>query len=103
MFDFWKEPLTEENRERLLDKAAEEVKKRRLEVPAILFCEMHKPLAYVGSHAALAFSPFLVPFFGFDVVNDYSQLFSDRENVERLLQRLEKPAATAGEETQCVS
>lgn len=90
MFDLWKEPLTDEERDKLLDKAAHEILKRKLEMPAVLFLEMHKPLAYLGGHAALAFSPFLVPFLGFDNVNNYSRLFSDRENVERLMKILEK-------------
>ena len=61
MFDLWKEPLTEEERETLLDKAAHEIKKRKMETPAILALEMHKPLAFLGSQAVVAFSPFLVP------------------------------------------
>ncbi|HVT14239.1 MAG TPA: hypothetical protein VHE55_18395 [Fimbriimonadaceae bacterium] len=102
MFDLWKEALNEEDRDRLLEKAAEEISKRKLETPAILFLEMHKPLAYVGSHAALAFSPFLVPFMGFDAVNDYSRLLSDRQNIERLIQMLEKSAkGSSTEEAQC--
>jgi len=103
MFDLWKEPLTEEERDQLLDKAAHEILRRKLEMPAVLFLEMHKPLAYVGGHAALAFAPFLVPFVGFDNVNNYSRLFSDRENVERLMTRLEKHGdeAVPNEEAQC--
>lgn len=89
MFDMWKEPLTEEERDRLLDKLADEVHRRKMETPAILFLEMHKPLAYVASQAALAFSPFLVPIVGFDNMNDYSRLLADRENVERLILRIE--------------
>jgi hypothetical protein len=103
MFDLWKEPLTEEEREKLLDKAAHEITKRKLEMPATLFLEMHKPLAYVGMHATLAFSPFLVPFLGFDLVNDFSRLFSDKENVELLMQRLEEHRKNPGfdEEARC--
>ncbi|MFI5385847.1 MAG: hypothetical protein ACHQ50_06970 [Fimbriimonadales bacterium] len=105
MFDLWKEPLTEEKRDALLDRAAHEIRKRKLEIPAILFLEMHKPLAYVGSHAALAFSPFLVPFVGFDNLDNYSLLLSERANVERLIQRLEKSGdeAAKNEEARCVS
>jgi hypothetical protein len=105
MFDLWKEPLTEEQRDQLLDKAAHEIQKRKLEMPAVLFLEMHKPLSYVASHAALAFSPFLVPFVGFDNLNNYSQLLADRENVERLLQKLEngRDVAPLNEEAQCTS
>jgi hypothetical protein len=103
MFDLWKEPLTEEERDLLLDKAAHEILKRKMEMPAVLFMEMHKPLAYLSSHAALAFSPFLIPFVGFDNVNNYSRLFSDRENVELLMKRLEKHGddAAHNEEARC--
>jgi hypothetical protein len=103
MFDLWKEPLTEEEREQLLDKAAHEILKRKLEMPAVLFMEMHKPLAFLGSHAALAFSPFLVPFVGFDNVNNYTRLFSDKENVERLMKKLETHGddAAHNEEARC--
>ncbi|MCW5942962.1 MAG: hypothetical protein KIS66_12065 [Fimbriimonadaceae bacterium] len=55
----------------------------------MLFLEMHKPLSYVGSQAAVAFAPFLVPILGFDKVNDYSRLFAKREYVERLLCAIE--------------
>lgn len=51
---------------------------------------MHKPLANVAGHAAIAFSPFLVPFVGFNAVDDYSQFFSKRENIEALIQRIEQ-------------
>lgn len=103
MFDLWKEPLTEEERDKLLDKAVHEITSRKLEVPATLFLEMHKPLAYVGMHAAVAFSPFLVPFLGFDFVNNYSRLFAEKENVEMLLQRIEPRGKTAArdEEARC--
>ncbi|MCX8053772.1 MAG: hypothetical protein N3B12_08180 [Armatimonadetes bacterium] len=36
------------------------------------------------------FSPFLAPFFGFDKVDLYTQLLSDRENWDRLVERIEE-------------
>ncbi|MEA2552141.1 MAG: hypothetical protein QOJ65_317 [Fimbriimonadaceae bacterium] len=89
MFDFWKDELTPEEEDALLDKLAGEVKKRKLQTPAAMFLELHKPLANVGGHFALATSPFLVPFLGYKNVDDYSRLLSKRENVEKLIQRLE--------------
>ena len=86
----WASDLTEEETENLIQKAANEVVRRKLETPAILFIEMHKPLANIGANLSLVFAPFTVPFFGFDFVNDYSRLFSKRENVERLLVRIEE-------------
>ena len=102
MFDLWKEPLTEEERDRLLDKAAHEISKRKLQTPGILFLEMHKPLAFVAGHAAIAFSPFLAPFFGFETFNNYTQLLSERENIERLILRLEEgETVPSQQEAQC--
>lgn len=90
MATFWDEELTEEQVEALIEHAAQEVTKRRLEAPAIFILESHKPLANVGAHAVLAFSPFIVPFFGFDKVNQYTALLRNRENVERLITRIEQ-------------
>jgi hypothetical protein len=101
MFDLWKDELTEEETEALLNKAASEISRRKLGVPAILLFEMHKPLSFVGANAAVAFSPFIVPFLGFDAVNDYSRLFANRENVEKLLAKLESPEAPTSPEDTC--
>jgi len=87
--ELWNEELTEAERDALIEKAASEILKRKLQAPAILMLELHKPLAYVGTQATLAFSPFIIPFLGFDAVNNYSRLFAKKENVELLLQRLE--------------
>ena len=89
MFDFWSDELTSEEEDRLLDSLAADITKRKLEAPAIAFFELHKPLANVAGHLALAASPFLVPILGYKNVNNYSRLLSKRENVEKLLCRLE--------------
>lgn len=94
MHNFWDKDLTEDETETMLQKAADEISKRKLHVPAILALEMHKPVAYVGGHAALAMAPFMVPFLGFDAVNNYSRLFSKRENLERLIVMLEERAGS---------
>ncbi len=101
MFDLWKDELTEEETEALLDKAAFEISRRKMNLPAILLFEMHKPLSFVGANAAVAFSPFLVPILGYDAVNDYSRLFASRENVEKLLVRLERSNHTSPPEDAC--
>jgi len=92
MFDLWKEEPTEAETEKALDEAADSILKRKLEAPAIFALEMHKPIAPFLGYGALAMAPFLVPFFGFDTVNDYSRVFSKRQNVERLIRRLEAGA-----------
>lgn len=100
MFNFWENDLSEEETQKLLDKCADEIRRRRLEAPAILFLEMHKPLSNIFAHTSLAVAPFLVPLFGFDFINDYSNLLQKRDNVERLICMLEKPQTEpAGQET----
>jgi acyl-CoA reductase-like NAD-dependent aldehyde dehydrogenase len=89
MSDFWSDELTPEKETDLLRRAARDIKRRKMETPAIMALEMHKPIANTLASGAVVFAPFLVPFFGFDKVNEYSQLFSKRENVERLLELLE--------------
>jgi len=89
MLPVWDKPLTEEDIEKMVERVAGEVHKRGLDTPAILFLEMHKPLANVFAHGALAFSPFLMPFLGFDRVDRYTQFMASPQNVERLIQRIE--------------
>ena len=88
--DLWSSELTLEEEEALVRKAAGEIKKRKLEAPAILALEAHKPLSNVIAQSMIVFSGFLVPFLGFQNVNDYSRLFQKRENIEKLIRLLEK-------------
>jgi hypothetical protein len=90
MREFWREPLSEEQKAQLIDALAQQVVKRGLSAPAILFLELHKPFAFIGSQAGIVFSPLLAPFFGFDRVDQYTQLLSERENWERLVERIEE-------------
>ena len=86
----WDEDLSEEQTAKLIDRAAREICRRKLQTPAILMLEMNKPILPVAAHASIAFAPFAVPFVGFDMFNDYSRLVAKRENVERLLVRIEE-------------
>ena len=92
MFDYWNDELTADREEELLDQAARAIFKRGLVTPAIIALEMHKPLATVGANSSIVITPFLVPLFGYERVHDYSRLFQKKENVELLIQRLEKPS-----------
>jgi hypothetical protein len=97
MFDLWKDELTEAEEEALIEKAALEIERRKLQAPALMFLESHKPLAFLTSQASITFAPFIAPFLGFDFVNNYSRLFAKRENVDRLLDRIEKGRADAAQ------
>jgi len=85
----WDEELTETEAEELINRLAKRIEQRHLQVPAILALEMHKPLASIVAQGAVVGSPFLIPFLGFDGVNNYSRLFARRSNWERLIERLE--------------
>ena len=86
----WDEPLTEEKKAEIVEKLATHLVKRGLSVPAILFLEMHKPLARIAANTAVVFSPFIIPFSGFSLFDAYSQFIEDRENLERLIRRIEE-------------
>lgn len=88
--DLWSSDLTPEEEETLLQKAASEILRRKMQTPAILALEAHKPLANVIAQSMIIFSGFLIPFLGFQNVNDYSRLLHKRENVERLICLLEQ-------------
>jgi hypothetical protein len=91
MSDFWEEEMSEEGTEQLLEKIATKIRSKKMEVPAVMALEMHKPLAGIAGSAGVVFAPFLVPFLGFDNVNDYTRVLSKPENIERLMKKLELP------------
>jgi hypothetical protein len=85
----WEEPISNDERDRVLDKIASQVVGRGLETPAILFLEMHKPLTFMASQGLVVTSPLLAPLIGFERVHTVSRLLEDRSNVERLIRRIE--------------
>ncbi|MFN4178910.1 MAG: hypothetical protein ACK4I8_01230 [Armatimonadota bacterium] len=85
--------LSERHAEQLLEKAARIVVERGMEVPAILFLEMHKPLANLIGHAVWVTLPVWALFFGVATTNALGALLSDPERIERLIQRIEELSA----------
>ena len=81
--------LSPEDRDKLIDELARKIVERGLETPAILFLEMHKPVAFLAGQSLLVASPFLAPIFGMEGVQRYSSLLSSQENVEFLIRRIE--------------
>jgi len=88
--------LSSEERDELIENLARKIVDRKLETPAILFLEMHKPVAFLGSQALLVASPILAPLFGLEGTEKYSRLFSSIDNVEKLIQKIEDLAAEKG-------
>lgn len=83
--------MTEERRTQLIENIAQKVAQYGMITPAIFFLEMNKPLSYIGSQAMHFFSPIVsVLFTSFE---EYAHFFEDRQNVERLIVRLEQVAS----------
>jgi len=86
-------PLSDERRAEVIDAIARKIVGRRLETPAVLFLDMHKPLSFIASQVMLVGLPFLGIFFGAQPVADVSKLFADPANVEALIARIEELSA----------
>ena len=80
-----------------IDRFAEQVVARRMEVPAILAIEMHRPLAFLGSQALVLFTPLLAPAFGLARLEDLTRLLQDPKAIEALLLRIEELATARGQ------
>lgn len=63
---------------------------RKLEAPAIFFLEMYKPMTTVLQHLVLVSVPLLAPLFGSYNVNRVLAVLEDRENIEALIQKIER-------------
>jgi hypothetical protein len=85
----WTEDLGPQETEALLAKLAAEIRRRRLEAPAILLLETHAPFSRILGNAMIVFTPFLAPLIGIDNVHNASRLLMERSNVEDLIARLE--------------
>ena len=61
-----------------------------LSVPAILFLDMMKYVSFLGSQAMVFFGPILTVFIKSDPYYKMAELMQDRNNLELLLQEIEK-------------
>jgi len=83
------EGLSELERE-VLERVAKFVVERGLEVPALLFLEMHRPLANIGGHALLMASPFLGPIVGMPLIEAFFKALSKPCGLDYLMARIEE-------------
>lgn len=82
------EPIPEDE-ERVLNKVAERVVRWKMTVPAIVFLESVKPLNYIGSQTLVFFEPIVQSIFDFKEYDSFRKAMERRENVERLMQKIE--------------
>lgn len=85
----WDASLSPERKDTLLNNLALKVHGRGMHTPAIIFLEMHKPLAFFASQGLLLASGFLAPLIGPQNLQEYCKLLESRENVENLIMRIE--------------
>jgi len=88
------EPLTEREAA-IMQKIASKVVEWKMTVPAILFLESVKPLNYIGAQAMVFFEPFVQTLFNIAEYDTFREMMERRENVERLLQKIEEVDAEA--------
>ena len=63
--------------------------KSGLITPAVLFLEMTKPLALIGSHAMIFFGPIITAFINAEGYYRAAEIFEDPNNVEKLVTEIE--------------
>ena len=91
MSDFdWDAELSDEDRDALIEKMAQKIAQFGMFTPAILLLEMNKPIAFLTGQATVLASGMLAPLFGFENVQQFSRLCENRQNVEKLIQRVEE-------------
>ncbi|MGE5653303.1 MAG: hypothetical protein ACM3ZQ_03400 [Bacillota bacterium] len=84
-----------ERQEEMIEQLAQKVSQYGMEVPAVFFGEMSKPLSFIYSQGLHFATPFLGVFFDEDKVQEYAYLLEDRNNLERFLTRVEELAHEA--------
>jgi len=81
--------LTSNEEEELLNKLANYISKLGMEAPAIIFLEMLKPISVLASQTTLYTAAPVLELFGIRGYR-YTKLFSKRDSVERLIEKIEK-------------
>ena len=86
----WNKELTDEERDALIESLANRVVKYKMQVPAILALEMHRPFSFLAGQSMLLGSGFLAPIFGAENLQRCAKLLEKRENTDRLLLKIEQ-------------
>ncbi len=86
-------PLTGTDLDEAVNAVAGKIVARRLESPAVLFLEMHRPLSFIASQGLLVALPLLGPLVGSQAIVGFSKLLRDRRNIDRLIERIEQLAS----------
>jgi hypothetical protein len=85
----WKESTPEE-KEKMIQMVADWIRKYELETPAIFLLDTIKPLVTVFGNLGRVSLAFIMPLIG-HIGENFINTFDSAENVEKLLQIIEKP------------
>jgi hypothetical protein len=77
--------IPDEEQARILEKAANEIVRRRLTAPAIFLLEMGKPFNFLGSQILIGLEPFIRSLFNMRDYRKFALIIERDENVERLI------------------
>jgi hypothetical protein len=91
----WDEEISQEETDEVIDWLAQQFYKYGLETAGILFLESLKPISRYGSSMGQLFLTPIMPFFGDNIMTKSDRvmrILEDKENVEKLIQRLENVA-----------
>lgn len=79
-----------EDEEIAVEQIAQRMVEQGMGTATILFLETSKPIGFIAGQAALAASPFIGGFIPPQRIERYSELFSDRAFIERIIVRVEE-------------
>lgn len=79
-----------QRRAEIITKIAQKTVDLRLTPIAIVLLESTKPLSFVGSQLMVFFQPIVTAVFPFHQYEEIAALFEDRNNVELLIQTIER-------------
>lgn len=95
------ERLPKDREREVIERIARRVISYGLEVPAVLFLELHKPLANILGHGLLFAFPFLAPFFGITALHEAGAILSTADGIEALIKRIEELASEKRSQNEC--
>lgn len=87
------ERLSKDREREVIERMARRVVSYGLEVPVVLFLELHKPLANILGHCLLFAFPFLAPFLGVTALSEAGAILSTSDGIEALIKRIEELAS----------
>jgi len=76
-------------RDQLIEDLARRLRQWGLSSPGIAFLEINRPFSYIGSQFLLFVQPLLAGFIDAKLTGEYVSLLEDRDNMRRLIERLE--------------